>query len=214
MTAPTREQPSWLRTATAMESGVWKSIYAWITRKPRVPDGATAFPYVSAVSTVLCVFIVLSAVELPIFDLILQPWPWIRFLVLLLSVWGLTFMIGFGLNMVVNPHAIGPDGLRIRHGATTDIPVPWSEVRTVTMRQRSLEKSKAVQVHDGALSICIISETNVDIELEGPLTVPLLSGEVSVTSIRLRADDPAAFVRVAREHLSDREAERASEGPR
>lgn len=184
-----------------MESGVWKSIFSWLTRKPRVPRGATAFPYVSALSTVLWVFILLSAVEVPIFDLILQPWPWVRFPVLVLSIWGLTFMIGFALGMVVHPHAVGPDGLRIRHGANIDIDVPWSEIRAVAIRQRSLEKSKAVQLHDGTLSICVISETNVDVELARPLTIPLPSGESIVTSIRFRADDPAALVRAARAHI-------------
>jgi hypothetical protein len=201
MSVQAPEKKSWVRVATEMEAGVWKSIHAWVTRKPRVPEGATAFPYVSAVSTVLWVFIILSAVEIPIFDLIFHPWPWLRFPILALGIWGLTFMIGFGLSMVVNPHAVGPDGIRIRNGASLDILVPWSAVRGVTMQQRGLEKSKTVQVHEGVVSIAVVSETNVDVEFEHPLTVALPSGDVEATAIRFRADDAAALVRAAREYL-------------
>jgi hypothetical protein len=150
---------------------------------------------------VLLVFILLSAVEIPIFDLILHPWPWVGFPVLILGFWGLTFMIGFALSMVVHPHAVGPDGLRIRHGASVDMHVPWSQIRDITISQRSLEKSKAVQIHDDTLSVCIISETNIDVKLDQPLAVSLPAGEAVVTSIRFRTDDPAALVRAAREHL-------------
>lgn len=201
MSVQTREKPSWLRTATELESGAWKSLYAWLTRRPRVPVDATAFPYVSALSAVLWVFILLSAVEIPIFDLLLHPWPWVRFPVLVLGIWGLTFMIGFAVSMIVNPHAVGPDGIRIRHSANIDVHVPWSGIRTVTTRQHSLESSKAVQVHGDVLSICIISETNVEVRLERPLTIPLPSGDVVATTIRFRADDPVALVRAAHEHL-------------
>lgn len=201
MTTQARAKPSWLRTAANLESGVWKSIYAWLTRRPRVPADAAPFPYVSALSSVLWVFILLSAVEVPLFDLILHRWPWVRFPVLVLGIWGLTFMIGFALSMIVNPHAVGPAGLRIRHSATIDIDVPWSEMRTIATRPRNVEKSKAVQVHDDVLSICIMSETNIDVELARPMTIPLPSGECTVTRIRFRADDPTALVRAAHEHL-------------
>ena len=194
--------PPWLRTAMEFEASVWTSIAAWILRKPRVPPGATAHPYLGAVSTVLWVFIVLSAVEIPIFDLLLQPWPWVRIPVLLLGIWGLTFMIGFLLSMLVNPHAVGDEGIRVRHGARIDIAIPWENVRAVTLDQRGYEKSTAVQVDGTVLSICLISETNVRIELDGPLTVDLPAGPTVVTEIRCRVDDAGAFVRDARAALA------------
>lgn len=201
MITQVRERPSWLRTATEMEAAGWRSTFAWLARSPRVPVGATAFPYVAAQSAVLWVFIGLSAVEIPIFDLMLRAWPWARFPVLVLGIWSLTFMIGYALSMVVNPHAVGPEGLRIRHSTTIDIAVPWLEIRSITGRQRGLEQSKAVQVKDDVLHVSIMSETNVDIELAGPLTLSLPSGDVTVSRIRFRADDPAALVSAVREHL-------------
>jgi hypothetical protein len=44
------------------------------------------------------------------------------------------------------------------------------------------------------LSVVIASRTNVDLRLAQPMTVPLHSGEVTVDTIRLFADDPRALV--------------------
>lgn len=51
------------------------------------------------------------------------------------GIWGLTFMIGLLLSMLVNPHAVGDDGIRVRHDSRIDIALPWEHVRAVTLDQ-------------------------------------------------------------------------------
>ena len=42
-----------LRHAVAFERGIWRSLGRWVRRRPDVPAGAEAFPYVSAAAPVL-----------------------------------------------------------------------------------------------------------------------------------------------------------------
>jgi hypothetical protein len=55
-----------------MEIGIWQSLYRFVFRRPRVPEGAVGFSYHRQVWTILMIFIGLSASEIPIIDLIVH----------------------------------------------------------------------------------------------------------------------------------------------
>ncbi|MEV4489046.1 hypothetical protein AB0K04_02910 [Micromonospora coxensis] len=200
-----------LRRAVAYEIGMWRSLYRWILRRPlALPPHTEAFGYLGVVKPILGVFIALSAIEIPIFDLIIRrtvPWEWVRHVVLGLGVWGLLWMIGLLAALRIHPHLVGPAGLRIRNGTTIDIAVPWAAVASVTAGYRSLPSSRTIQVEqgdDGAiLNVSTGSQTSVDVVLREPVAVPLPKGRSEpVTEIRIYADDPHALVARAREHLA------------
>lgn len=56
-----------------MEAAGWRSIGRAITFRPRVPEGASAHSYDKPFRTVLIIFLALSAIEVPIVDLITHP---------------------------------------------------------------------------------------------------------------------------------------------
>ena len=189
------------RSALAMEAKGWESLFRWIARKPDIPSGATGFGYSAPLMPILIVFIVLSAVEIPILDLILHPWPVPRIIALVLGVWGVTFMLGMLAGFRVNPHVVGPDGLRIRSGTRVDIPIAWDDVESIRLRRHGLESSRAIQVTgtDDAktLHVVVQSETGIELALRRPITVSLPSG----AAVNFYADDPAALIARARELL-------------
>ena len=195
-----------LRKAVAFEIGTWRSLWRWVRRRPDVPAGADAFPYASAVTPVLWTFIVLSAVEIPLVDWLL-PWRSLRIALLVVGVYGLLWMLGLLASMKVYPHSVGDDGLRVRSGFTVDVRVPWEEIVAVRARRRSVEGSRTVVVEESgerrAVSVTVMSSTQVDVELRTPLVLPLArtSGR-PVTELRLAADDPAALVRRLRAGLA------------
>ena len=86
-----------------------------------MPAGARGFRYHEPVLTILIVFIALSAVELVAVDLIVRRWPYVRIPLLVLSIWGLIWMLGFLFGMLTRPHAVGPESIRVRYGAEVDI---------------------------------------------------------------------------------------------
>jgi hypothetical protein len=198
-----------LRFAIVYELGMWRSLYRWLLRRPRTTEpGAEAFDYAGAVKPILLAFIILSAVEIPIFDVILQhTLPSARTAVLVLGVWGLLWMIGLLASLRVHPHVAEAAGLRVRNGFSTEFLVPWSAIATAGARYRSLPSSRAIQVeHDESgtiLNVGVAKQTSVDLVLREPITVRLPKGPTEpVREIRIYADDPAALVARAREHLA------------
>lgn len=199
-----------LRTAAAMEAASWRSMYVWLRRKPlTLSPGDETFSYLGVVKPILGVFIGISAVELPIFDLIVRrlvPWEPARWIVLVLGVWGLLWMIGLFASMKVHPHVVGATGLRVRMAASLDLTVPWREVESVSKAYRSLPSGKSVQVEQEGdrtvLSIVLASQTSVDLKLREPVVFHLPKGpSAPVDVLRIYADDPDALVRAARRAL-------------
>ena len=159
--------------------------------------------------TILVVFIVLSAVEIPILDLIVHRWPPVRIPVLILGIWGLTWMFGLLCGYLMRPHTVGPDGIRVREGLETDIRLTWDDIASVARDRRVDEpKTPKITAADGArtLSLRMQDETAITIELERPTAVRLpgsapKGGEQVVDEVRIWVDDPAGFMAEVRKHI-------------
>lgn len=193
------------RRAWQAEVGVWVSLYRLVFARPRVPRGAVAIPYHRPVTGILITFIVLSAIEIPIIDLIVHPWPLIRIPLLVLGIWGLTWMLGYLFGYLTRPHAVGPGGIRIRQGAEFELALTWDDIASVARRSQI--------THDGpkftpgrsdeawVLHLRMQDETNLIVRLEYPVEVRMPQGVVRVDEVRFWADDPTAFLDAARPHL-------------
>ncbi len=192
-----------------MESGVWRSLHHWTRRRP-IGVGPTEHPfaYAAAAAPALWIFVGLSAFEIPLLHFVL-PWPAARIVFLLLGAWGLVWMLGFAASFYVHPHIVGDTGLRVRNSMLTDISIPWEAVAAVQPYRRTLASARTVQFEpgpsgSGIVHVAVSSMTNVQIELNRPVsvTVPKL-GDQAVTVVRCYADDPVAYVALARERLAD-----------
>ena len=108
------------------------STRAWCAGPPDArtcPPGATAVPYVGAVSLLLWVFMIGSAVELVALHLIL-PWEHVRLAADILGIWGLVWMLGFTASHYVYPHLLDADGSGSAAATTwpsTSPGTPWRE---------------------------------------------------------------------------------------
>ncbi|MGH3333612.1 MAG: hypothetical protein ACRDPJ_20120 [Nocardioidaceae bacterium] len=146
--------------------------------------------------------------ELVVLHVIL-PWEAVRLIADILSLWGLAWMLGMKASFHVYPHLVGDSGLRVRHGAATDLSVPWDAIATIGAKERGRERSRALQLDSDeqgtVLNVVIASRTNVDLTFRSPLVVPLRKGAEPVTELRLYADDARGLVRQVRERLAGRE---------
>lgn len=200
--------------ALRMELRVYESLGRLIARRPALPAGASGFSYHRPVMTVLVVFIVLSAVEIPIIDLIVHRWPPVRIAFLALGIWGLTWMLGLLAAFLTRPHTVGPEGIRVRNGLEIDVPLAWDDIASVA-RVRRVDEPKSPRVVDEgdddgralrALALRMQDETNIEIRLEGPTLVRLpgrapKGGEQRVEVVRLWTDDPTGFLAAVRRHI-------------
>jgi len=197
------------RRALLLELSIYASIGRFIGRRPAIPRGAAGFSYHKPVLTVLIIFIVLSAVEIPIVDLIVHRWPVVRVLFLILGIWGVTWMFGFLCAYLMKPHTVGPDGIRVRQGLEVDIPLSWDDIASVA-RNKRVDEPKSPKFDEADASRVLVfrmqDETVIEIELERPTVVRLpgggtKGGEQTITGVRIWVDDPRAFMDEVRKHL-------------
>jgi hypothetical protein len=213
-----REASTWGRVASfakralIMELRVYSSIGRLIARRPAIEPGGAGLSYHKPVMTILVIFIVLSAVEIPIIDLIVHRWPAVRIPLLVLGIWGLTWMVGLLAAFLVRPHTVGPSGIQAREGLEIDVPLSWDDIASVAPDRRVDEpKSPRFGEADASggrreLSLRMQDETNIEIELERPTLVrlpglPPKGGAQLVTRVRLWTDDPKGFLAAVRQHM-------------
>ena len=135
----------------------------------------------------------------------MRRWTYVRVPLLILSIWGLVYMLGLLFGMLVRPHAVGTDGIRARYGSEIDIPIAWDDIRSVA-RRKNVNQEKQPKVTVGAdgqatLHLRILNETNIEVELERPTPLRLPHGTETVSRVNLYADDPAAFLNEARRNI-------------
>jgi hypothetical protein len=210
-TTTTRPKRNWwqfsgyiARRATMMELRGYQSIYRFVFRRPKVPAGGVGFSYHKPVLPILIVFVVVSALEMLVVDLIVRRWAYIRLPLLILSIWGIIYMLGLLFGMLVRPHAITADGIRVRYGSEIDLPIAWDDVHSVTRRKRvnSDKQPKVTRDDNGeaSLHMRIQNETNLEIRLNRPVSLRLPHGIETVSMVNLYADDPQAFMDEVRNH--------------
>ncbi|QMU97257.1 hypothetical protein FVO59_08540 [Microbacterium esteraromaticum] len=194
-----------IRRATAMEAAGWRSIGRALLGRPRVPHGATGFSYDRPVRTILIIFLVLSAIEIPVIDLLVHGIAWLRWPLLALGVWGVLTMLGMLLSHLTRPHSVGPDGIRVRHGGEVDIDLPWEMIASVQRRRHSLSGAPQLSLtgagDEQVLNQVIQDHSEIEIALERPTLLPLPQGDVTVAAVRISVDDPAAFLDAVRTHI-------------
>ena len=196
-------------TCADARTHIYASIGRFVARRPAIPRGAAGFSFHKPVLTILIIFIVLSAVEIPIIDLIVHPWPAVRIPLLVLGIWGVTWMFGLLCAYLMRPHTVGPDGINVRGGLEIDVALSWDDIASVARNRRIDEpKSPKIVETDGSrtLLLRINDETNIEIELERPTVVRLPGhgvdgGEQTVTAVRIWVDDPQAFMDEVRKYL-------------
>lgn len=200
--------------AARVELRIYESLWRAIAHRPRIAEHARGFRYHRPVLTVFIIFIVLSAVEIPIVDAIVHRWPPIRISFLIIGIWGLTWMIGVLCAYLTRPHTVGSEGIRVREGLELDIPVSWDDLASIRMHTTSSDpndpknKPKRVFEEDGE-RICAIrigNETNLEIAFERPTILrlpglPPKGGPHEVTMLRFLADDPQGVLDDARRQL-------------
>ena len=204
-----RRTGAFLKRALLLELRIYANIGRFIARRPAIPRGAAGFSHHKPVFTVLMIFIVLSAVEIPIVDLIVHRWPVVRVLFLILGIWGVTWMFGLLCAYLMRPHTVGPEGIRVRQGLEIDVPLSWDDIASVA-RVKRVDEPKSPRIEETGASRTLVfrmqDETAIEIELERPTVVRLpghgpKGGEQEITGIRLWVDDPGAFMDEVRKHL-------------
>ena len=187
------------------EFRLYASLARWLIRRPAIPRNVEPFGYSQVVAPVMWLWIFASAAEMVVVHLLI-PWPTVRIVVLVISAWGLIWMIGFLASIKVHPHLVGADSLRVRHGSSVDIAVPWDSIASIVVQRRDLPSSirtlRFGETKNGTdLQVAVSDQVNVHAVVKDSMTVPTRKGDREITELSFWADDPKALVARAREHL-------------
>ena len=194
-----------MKKAVLFELRLYRSLLRWVLRRPHIPQGTTPFGYSRQVTPVLWLWIFGSAAELPLVH-VLVPWETVRIALLAIGVWGLVWMVGLLASLKVYPHLLDETALRIRHGASVDISVPWEDIASVATQRRDLPSSaRTLQPreteHGTELAVAVSGQVNVQIVLHKPITVPTGKGDLRVSRLGFLADEPQALAKRIRTEL-------------
>lgn len=188
--------PALVRRAMEFEVAGWRSLGRLLLRRPDVAPGDTPFGH-RGPRLAMTMMAALSALEVVVVDTLL-PWPSLRPVVLVLGVWRTVLVLGLLAGMLVHPHAMGPSGLRVRHGAGVDVRIPWDAVAGVRRVRRSRD-GRGVQVEGAVLHVVAAGQTTVEVVLRHPFAVTLSGARTAtIKELRFHADDSAGFVTAAR----------------
>lgn len=202
-----RSALSLVRQGVAFELAIYRSLYRWVARRPVLTrPGQKPFGYAQAVTPVLWLWIFASAMEIPLFHLLL-PWQTAQVISLVLGAWGLLWMLGYMAGLRVYPHLLDDQVLRVRNGARIDVPIPLEAIASIKATRRDLPSSmrslQPRETPDGTdLQVGVSGQVNVHVVLRRPLTVPTPKEPMEITEISFLVDDPRAFVARTRQLLT------------
>ncbi|MGZ2359094.1 hypothetical protein LRE75_20695 [Streptomyces sp. 372A] len=188
--------PGPLAKVVGMEFGLFRALWRWVRRKPDVPDGCAVLAYGGEIRPIMWVMVFLAPLEIALAEF-LVPWAPARIALLVLSAYGVLWLIGFVAALSVRPHVVGGGRLVLRFAHFVQITVPLDLIESVRTSRHSGYR-RAVQIDDGVLAMPIGDSTTLSVTLREPYSVAPKPGQPpqDVREVRFAVDDPGEAMRV------------------
>lgn len=199
-----KEEP--LLRPVVTEIRAFGSLWLVVARKRQVPSGAIPFGYTKGTMTFPLVMVVLSLAELVIVH-ILVPWDWLRIVLLILTIWGVLFILGFFATRIVHPHFITNEALHVRWGYSTVLATPLTNIVSATPHVNHAHTQPHVE--DERLILTQFQSTNVLIRFvepvaaAAPVSKKKKPADFQATEVQLYVDDPDAFLQTLQPLLDE-----------
>jgi hypothetical protein len=188
--------PEAVRRIMAFDFQGMHSLVLWAARRRHgVPPGATALSYSGAQTATMLAFLFAMVVELVGLEIILRAVgapAGVRAVVFLIDAYSVLIVLAIIAACVTRPHVVSADELRVRYGAFFDLRIPRERIASVR-QVRNYDESGLIRIEDGRLAVVVSSQTNIVVELAGPvIAVRPLGRRAEVTAVRFYADAPRA----------------------
>ncbi|APE09149.1 MULTISPECIES: hypothetical protein [Rhodococcus] len=173
----------------------------FLIRRRRIGVGpdVTTIGYTRGTMSVPIAWLVASVIEIAVVH-ILVPWEWLRWTLLIVSVYSLLPLVGWLADRVVNPHLLTRDGLVLRSGHQVVAHIDVDNLQRCIPRHRFQPTETSV---DGeVLFLPGPDGTNLDLVLAEPVEALLPAffehrrRPALVSRFAIHVDDPAAARRV------------------
>lgn len=137
-----------------------RAIGMLLTGRRDVKQHEVALPYSGPLVPMLAVITVVDGFVA--FGLhMLIPAGWVRTLVLIVGLLGLIWLFGFIATLIVYPHTLSDDRIRLRFGAFQDIIVPREMIIAAERFTGKPASTRAATCLDGALIMVVANQANM-----------------------------------------------------
>lgn len=150
-----------------MYRGLWLAMRG---RRDAVTADTAGFDYAKGTLALPLAFGIAGILEAAVVHF-LVPWPWLRVVLLVLTVYSLVWIFGMFAARVVNPHLLTADSLILRYGDHVVARIPLSDITAVRDVRRYTHTFPIAE--DERVFLASADGTNVDLELAGPIEVML-----------------------------------------
>lgn len=195
--------PGKLARIAALEPRLSVCLARWALRRVRPTEDEFGYHEKSPLGYIVLMVLMTAPVEVLIFE-ILIPWAWLRWTLLLLSVYAAFWILGFHASLITLPHRLESSGVRLRYGLFAELFVPYAEVSGVEHGARKAPKpGDGLQTtpDEGAVYLAINGKTDLTLRLSEPRPVRgFFKNTEPAAEIHFAADDPERFLRDLRSH--------------
>jgi hypothetical protein len=180
-------------TLARAELGLWRALWWALRRRRDVGPNEIAVPYGDRFGLVTGAILCLGALELGVVHVLTAPWPAVRWVLFALGVYALLWVLAFGLSVRQRPHLLRDGELVFRFGHFRTITVPLADL--VGAAGAVVAGHKGTVVLDGdRLALPVMSDTNVELRFDPPVTVELKGGRHELRRVAFYADEPRTVV--------------------
>ncbi len=135
-----------------------------------------------------------------------SPWWWLKWALLFLGLYAILWLLGLSASLVVLPHALEADGLRLRYGLLAEGFIPYGEIEAASRERREASNSGdglSSVLEEDALYLAAGGRTDVALRLHAPRSMRgLLRDTEPASRVNLAVDEPDGFVRALRERIA------------
>ncbi|ADB73316.1 hypothetical protein [Geodermatophilus obscurus] len=186
--------PVLLRLVRA-EAGVIRALWWAVRRRSAVGPDDVPLPYAGRFGLVLGAVTALGVLETAVVHVLL-PWEIARWVLLVVSFYGLVRVLGSGLSLFQHPHVLRDGELVLRSGHLHPIAVPLAGLVSAR-RSTESEHGRTVVRNGDRLVLSVMGDTDVELRFDPP--VPVAGQDEPVARVAFWADDPQAVVRLLRD---------------
>jgi hypothetical protein len=187
--------PRTVARVVALEPRIWIALFKWAFRRRPLAPNEFSYHKRSAMGAFLALVLLTLPVELLLYE-ILIPWPTVRWILLVVSVYAVVWMLGLVASLRVLPYRLDAGGLRIRYGVLADGFVPYTLISAVELQRRKSPDQEGLRVvtGEGAAYLAAGGRTDLTLHLREPIVLRgLLKPHPPVRAIHLAADRPDAL---------------------
>jgi hypothetical protein len=189
--------PTSAARVVVLEFQLWTSLFIWTFHLHRRNPRAFSYHKHSVLGIAIGIVLFCCPFEIAIFELLL-PWAWVRWVLLILSLYALIWILGFYASLAIRPHRIDENGVQLQFGFFADVFIPLMNIAGFRLEKRQTPKKRrglTIDTTQSTAYICMEFESNVTIDLFMPTFINgFISKTIDVKTIFISVDDPDGFL--------------------